>query len=103
MMIRITRQAVLDKIAGAKDELRRMHVTRLELFGSVAREEGDEHSDVDLLVTFDESEKQLSLLDVGAVQAFLEDLLGCEVDLVMRDRVLPEYQDRIYGEAIRAA
>ena len=80
-----------------------MHVTRLELFGSVARGEATAVSDVDLLVEFDETEKQLSLLDVGGVQAFLEDLLGCDIDLVMRDRVLPELQDRIYREAIRAA
>jgi predicted nucleotidyltransferase len=103
VMAHITRQEVLDKIADAKDELRRMHVTRLELFGSVAREEAGEASDIDLLVEFDESEKKLSLLDVGGVQAFLEDLLGCDVDLVMRDRVLPELKDRIYSEAIRVA
>jgi predicted nucleotidyltransferase len=102
-MAHVRREQVLEKIAAAQDELRRMHVTRLELFGSVAREEACDASDVDFLVEFDETQKKLSLLDVGAVQAFLEDLLGCDVDLVMRDRVLPELRDQIYSEAIRAA
>jgi predicted nucleotidyltransferase len=102
-MAEVTRQYVLDRIAAARDDLRRMHVARLELFGSVARDESGEHSDVDLLVVFDESQKKLSLLDVGAVQAYLEDLLACHVDLVMRDRVLPELRERVYSEAIRAA
>jgi len=102
-MTGLTRDEVLERIAGAKDELRRMHVTRLALFGSVARDEASRHSDIDLLVEFDESQKRLSLFDVAAVHAFLEELLGCEIDLVMRDQVLPELQQEIYGEAIRAA
>jgi len=101
-MPRITRQAVLDKIAGAKQDLRRMHVTRLELFGSVARNEADETSDVDLLVEF-EPEARISLFDFAEVEEYLERLLGCKVELVMRHCVIPELRERIYGEAIRVA
>jgi predicted nucleotidyltransferase len=102
-MPHVTRQYVLDKLAAAKDELRHMYVTRLEFFVSVARNEATSISDVDLLVEFDEPRKKLSLLDVAAVQAYLDDLLQCRVDLVLRDRVLPQLREQIYGEAIRAA
>ena len=101
-MTKITREEVLEKIAAAKDELRRMHVTRLELFGSVARGEASETSDVDLLVEF-EPGACVSLFDFAEVQVFLQDLLGCEVELVMRHCVIPELRERIYGEAIRVA
>jgi len=76
-----------------------MHVTRLELFGSVVREEA---SDVDLLGEF-EPDARISLMDFARVEVFLEELLDCRVDLVLRHCVIPELQDRIYGEAIRAA
>jgi predicted nucleotidyltransferase len=101
-MAQITREQVLDRIAGAKDELRRMHVTRLELFGSVARGEAGEASDVDLLVEFEPGER-ISLFDFARVELFLEELLDAKVDLVMRHCVIPAMQHRVYGEAIRAA
>jgi predicted nucleotidyltransferase len=65
----------------------------VRVFGSVARGEADEHSDIDFLVTM---EPGRSLLDLGGLQYELESLLGCHVDVVterglrarMRDRVL---------------
>lgn len=101
-MATLTRQQVLDRIAEVEPELRRMHVTRLELFGSVARDEATDASDVDMLVEFD-TDARISLMDFARVEAFLENRLGCKVDLTMRHCVVPALQDRIYGEAIRAA
>jgi hypothetical protein len=65
----------------------------LRVFGSVARGEGGERSDVDLLV---DMEKGRSFLDRIALKQDLEDLLGCKVDVVsekalhwyLRDRVI---------------
>ena len=36
------------------------------------------------------------------VQRTLEQLLGCRVDLVMRDAVKPQLRERIFSEAVRA-
>jgi uncharacterized protein len=68
--------------------------TNLRVFGSVARAENREDSDVDLLVDFD---KGKSLLDLIGFKLDLENLLGAKVDVVtpnslryIRDRVLAE-------------
>ncbi|MHB1244279.1 MAG: nucleotidyltransferase family protein [Gaiellaceae bacterium] len=62
----------------------------LRVFGSVARGDADEGSDVDFLVDMDAGR---SLLDMGALLMDLEDLLGCDVDVVtengLRERVRP--------------
>ena len=52
------------------------------LFGSYSRREQDIDSDVDLLVKFDFSEKQICLFDLYKVQKNLEDIFGLKVDIV---------------------
>jgi len=82
--------------------LRDRFVRSIAIFGSVARNEATAASDVDLLVEF-ESGHPRGLFEFLSLQGFLEDLLGCRVDLVMRDSLRPELRDRILQEAIRAA
>ena len=66
----------------------------------MARDEADEGSDVDLLVSFDKPPGFSSFMKL---RIFLEDLLGANVDLVtergLRDRVRPHVEK----EAIRVA
>ncbi len=66
-----------------RDEILRVaaqHGARnVRVFGSVARGEADEASDVDFLV---EMEPGRSLLDLGGLQVELESLLGRRVDVV---------------------
>ena len=92
---------VLSIIAAHKEELRRRHVATLSVFGSVARGEARPDSDIDLLVEFDGS--PVTLFDLGGLQVYLSEILGAEVDLVMRSSVIAELRDRIYNEAVRAA
>lgn len=56
-------------------------VLKAWVFGSFARGEENEASDIDLLVIFD-PDKEVSLLDHIGIQLELEDLLGRQVDLV---------------------
>jgi predicted nucleotidyltransferase len=79
------RQQALDLLQRSRDELReRFGVTRLALFGSVARNSASDSSDIDILVGFDgpATSKRYS-----GVQFFLEDLMGCSIDLVV---ILPQ-------------
>lgn len=62
--------------------LRRHGVTNPELFGSTARGDDREDSDVDILVDFAPG---TSIIDIIGIQHELEDLLGVRVDLVPRD------------------
>lgn len=61
-------------------------VSRVDLFGSVARNEGTPGSDVDLLVDFAPGSNP-GLFEMGELKEDLEDRLGCAVDLVSRRAV----------------
>lgn len=82
-------------------ELRSMGVASLALFGSTARDEAHEGSDIDLLVEFD---RPIGLFDVFRLQHRLEELLGVpRVDLVQRGAEHPALRDDIHKEAIDVA
>ena len=66
--------------------LRANGATKAELFGSVARGEATEASDVDILVELPDEQ---SLLDVIHLKNELEDALGTTVDLVEYDAIKP--------------
>ena len=71
--------------------------SRVRVFGSVAKGEDTEASDLDLLV---EMEPGRSLLDLVAIKQDLEDLLGCKVDVVTEGAVSPYLRERVLNEAI---
>jgi len=95
----VTRDEVLHRLAQGRAELAQLGVRSLDLFGSVARGEAGPRSDVDLLVDFD---RAVGLFHFFKVQRRLEEMLGCHVDLVMRDAVKRQLRERIFAEAIRA-
>lgn len=95
----MTRDEVIQRLAGSRAELSRLGVSSLDLFGSVARGESGPDSDVDLLVDFD---RPVGLFHFFRVQHRLEEILGCRVDLVMRDAVKRQLRDRIFAEVVRA-
>jgi predicted nucleotidyltransferase len=69
----------------------------VRVFGSIARGDSSANSDVDFLV---ELEPGRSLLDHVALLQDLEELLGCEVDLVEPDGLHWYIRDRVLNEAI---
>ncbi|RME90734.1 MAG: nucleotidyltransferase [Verrucomicrobia bacterium] len=68
----------------------------VRVFGSVARGEADEQSDIDLVVEF---EPERSLLDHAALWLELQELLGCKVDVVSERAIKPRIRDRVLKEA----
>jgi uncharacterized protein len=68
----------------------------VRLFGSVARGEADEHSDIDLLVSFD---PESSLLHHAALIRELREFLGLPVDVVDDEGIRPRMRDRVLSEA----
>lgn len=96
----MTREEVIRRLAETRAELAGLGVRSLNLFGSVARGESGPDSDVDLLVDFD---RPIGLFHFARVQRRLEEILGCHVDLVMRDAVKRQLRERIFAEAVRVA
>ncbi len=66
------------------------------MFGSVARGEAGEGSDLDILV---DPEQDRSLLDLGGLLMDLRDALGCDVDVVTRAGLRARVRDRVLVEA----
>ena len=84
-----------------RDEILRIaskHGARnVRVFGSVARGEADEGSDVDLLV---ELEPGRSLMDHAALWLELQEALGRRVDVVSDRGIKPRIRERVLREAI---
>lgn len=92
------RQSVLDCLAAESEGLhRRFGVVDLALFGSLARDEAREDSDLDLLVTF---EGTPDFDRFFGLKCYLEDLFGKTIDLVTPKALRPELRPRIEREAI---
>ena len=69
----------------------------VRVFGSVARGEASEESDIDFLV---EMEPGRSLLDLGGLQVELESLLGRSVDVVTERGLKARIRSTVLREAV---
>ena len=71
--------------------------SNVRVFGSVATGQDHEGSDIDLLFTMG---TPLSLMQLGALEQQLSDVLDTEVDLVPDSILRPEFRDRALAEAV---
>jgi len=72
-------------------------INRVRIFGSVARGEETLHSDLDLLVNFDEDR---SLLDLIGFRNKLEEVLDRKVDVVSENALHWYIKDKVIQEAV---
>jgi predicted nucleotidyltransferase len=95
-----TRTEVLDILRSLKDELRdRYHVERIALFGSYAREEQGEGSDIDVLVEFG---ADADLFDFVGLSQYLEEKLASRVDVVPEAALRPEIRRQVTRDLLFA-
>jgi hypothetical protein len=80
--------------------LRERGIVSLALFGSVLRDEARNDSEVDLLIGVSPAAK-FSLVDLVSIKNFLEEQIGCEVDLVTKDGLDPVVRESVLQEAER--
>lgn len=89
------------KLASHRSEIRRIvrsyGGSTIGVFGSVARGDDDEHSDLDLLV---DVPARTSMLTIGSIARDIGNLLGIEVDVVPEVALRPDSRDRILSEVI---
>lgn len=88
-------------LRGKREEILRIAAKHgahnVRVFGSVARGEADEKSDVDFLV---EMEPGRSLLDMGGLLMDLRDLLGRDVDVTTERSLKPRIRTRVLDESV---
>jgi predicted nucleotidyltransferase len=87
---------IKQRLSGAKPFLaEEFHVSKIGVFGSYARGEQKDSSDVDLLVEFNTPVGFFKFMDLSE---FLEGLLGKKVDLVTRKALKPHIGRNILKE-----
>ena len=91
-----TKSKVIDILRVNEALIRSYGVRRLGVFGSVARGEQHSKSDVDLLVDFQKGNKTFD--NFINLVFFLEELLGCQVELVTTESLSPYIGPRILEE-----
>jgi predicted nucleotidyltransferase len=96
------RDEVLRRLRADQARLDAFPIKRLAVFGSVARDEAGESSDVDILVEF-EPEAHVGLFEFARLRRTLGEILGCEVDLATPDALRREMRAQILQEAVYAA
>lgn len=75
-------------------------VKRLGLFGSYARGEEEEGSDIDLIVDFRRGKKTFD--NYMNLKFYLEKLLGNKIDLVIKEAVKPELRESVFKSVVYA-
>ena len=93
-----TREEVLQALEDRRQTLREMGVRKLGLFGSVARGDAREESDLDFVVEFERKSFDAYM----NLKLFLEGLFDCRVDLVLADGIKPRLKPVILDEAVYA-
>ncbi len=94
----MNRQAILDRLNAEAPALKRKYgVKSLAVFGSIARGDDHEGSDVDILVTF---EGPATFRNFMGLKLDLEDLFGRKVDLGTPNTLRPEMRARVEKDLI---
>jgi predicted nucleotidyltransferase len=95
------RDETLRRLRAAQERLDAFPIKRLAVFGSVARDEAGESSDVDVLVEF-EPGARVGLFEFARLQRTLGEILGCTVDLATPDALRHEIRAQVLREAVYA-
>ncbi len=93
------RDAAIATLKAHEAELKRLGVEHLYLFGSTARDEAREDSDVDLF--FDYAKGKFGLFELMDVQERTSGILGRRADIMTRDSLHKTLRQRTEAAAVR--
>jgi uncharacterized protein len=92
------RDEAIEKLRQHEAELKQLGVQHLYLFGSTARGEARQDSDVDLF--FDYEKGALSLFQLMDVKERAAEILGCKADIMTRDSLHKTLRQRIEATSV---
>ncbi|EQB10636.1 nucleotidyltransferase family protein [Sphingobium lactosutens] len=95
----MTRDEAIARIRPHEAELRAAGITSLALFGSIARGEGREGSDIDLMCEIDRASR-MDLIQFAGLQRRLEEYVERPVDLVERHSMRPRIRVRAEADKV---
>jgi uncharacterized protein len=88
-----TSNEIIESLGNNMNYIDGFHVSKIALFGSFARDEQNELSDVDILVEFEDGHETFD--NYMDLKFYLEDLLGRKVDLVIFNTIKPSLKPSI--------
>ena len=95
----VTREEAIGRLLENQAELKRLGVERLYLFGSTARDEAGDSSDVDLF--FDYQRGKFGLFELIDVKDYAANILGRKADVMTRDSLHKALRQKIEASAVR--
>ena len=96
---RMKRDEAISRLRRHEPHFKRLGVEHLYLFGSTARDEAGDDSDVDLF--FDHPEGSLGLFQLMDVKEAASRILGREADIMTRRSLHPLLKQRIEASALQ--
>lgn len=84
---------IINKLNNSMNDIEKFHVSKLALFGSFARDEQHEASDIDILVEFEAGYETFD--NYMDLKFYLEELFNMKVDLVIFNSVKPSLRNSI--------
>jgi len=98
----LTKEEILATLREQKDFLHeKFFVKRIGIFGSFARNEATEKSDIDFLVSFEEGNLDYYLIRRN-LSDFLSNKFKRSVDVALENAIKPYYKDVVFKQAVYA-
>jgi uncharacterized protein len=95
----MTRDEAISRLQQHEADLKRLGVEHLYMFGSMARGEAKDGSDVDLF--FDYEKEKLGLFELMDVKDYAASILGRSTDIMTRDSLHKTLRRKIEATAVR--
>lgn len=93
----MTRDELLEKLRELKPRWEEWNIKRMAIFGSYARDEANEDSDVDLLI---DTPRPYSLIHLSKMHNVFRDYLDADVDVLYRGCLKDGVHDQILKDCI---
>ena len=98
----LTQETIIEFLRNNKQLLRtRFHCEEIGLFGSFARNEQNETSDIDIIVQFEKDTPDLYTIE-NELKEYIKSHLGREVDICSKKWIKPVFRPLVLKEAIYA-
>lgn len=79
---------------------KKFKIKEIGIFGSYVREDQNKESDIDILVNY--KDDSIDIFDFLELKEYLSNLMGTEVDLVMKEGLKPVIGKNILGQVLYA-
>ena len=91
---------IISALRSRREALRAKGILSLSVFGSIARGDDDDTSDLDLLYAVDPRRPEFDVFDLAGIADELSAALGLQVDLVARERIPHRMADTALREEV---